>query len=87
MKTEIFVKALKSTAWIVFPCALISLFVCTMMMGSGLFEMLLPVWLVLIFTGISFVLTRIPFFASRPVVKITADAILAVAAALCLHFF
>ena len=85
MNKETTLKALKSAAWIALPGALISLIVCTLMLGSGLFEMLLPVWLTILFTAVCIALEFIPFVRKRIWLKITVLVVLVAAAAICLH--
>lgn len=58
-------KALKAAAWTALPGALLSLLVCMLMLGSGAFQMLLPLWLGILFTAISLVLARIPGITRR----------------------
>lgn len=81
------IKALKSAAWVALPGAFISLLFCMLMLGSGVFEMLLPVWLGIIFTLISLVLARIPFTANRLWLKIVISAAVVTVTVICLRFF
>jgi membrane protein CcdC involved in cytochrome C biogenesis len=80
-------KALKSAAWIVFPGVLISLLLCMLILGSNIFEMLLPVWLGILFTVISFALTRIPFPTNKLWMKTAISAAVVIVTVICLRFF
>jgi hypothetical protein len=81
------VKALNSAAWIALPLSLISLLFCTVMIGSGILEMLLPVLLAVIFAIISFALAHIPFAASRLWIKIVICAAVVAVTVICLRIF
>jgi len=87
MNKSVLVKALKSAVWIALPGAIISLLFCMFIIGSGVFEMLLPVWLCIIFTVISFALARIPVTANHSWMKIIISAAVITVTAICLHFF
>ena len=76
MNKKALVKALKSSIWIVLPGTFLSLQFCTLMLGKGVFEMMMPVWLVIIFTTINFVFARISFIANRLWLKIIISAML-----------
>ena len=87
MNKSVLVKALKSAVWIALPGAIISLLFCMLILGSGVFQMLLPVWLGIIFTFISFALARIPVTANRLWMKITISAAIMTVTVICLRFF
>jgi hypothetical protein len=87
MNRNVFAKALKFGAWIALPGVFISLLICMLMLGSGIFEMLLPVWLGITFTVISFVLARSPFTARRLWMRIAVSVVVVIVAVLCLNFF
>lgn len=80
-------KALKSAVWIALSGSIISLLFCMLILGTGVFEILLPVWLGIIFTVISFALARIPVTANRLWMKIVISAVVITVTATCLHFF
>ena len=87
MNKSSLIKALKSAVWIALPGAIISLLFCMLILGSGVFQMLLPVWLGIIFTVISFALERIPVTANHLWMKIVISATVITITAICLHFF
>lgn len=87
MNRDFLVKALKSAAAVVLPGAFISLLVCTLMLGSDIFEMLMPVWLVIIFAVISFVLSRVPFISRRLWARLVISAAAVAAAVILLRIF
>lgn len=87
MNKNALVKALKSAIWIVLSGTLLSLLFCTLMLGAGIFEMLLPVWLVIIFTAISFAFARISFTANRLWLKTAISAVLVTATVIFLILF
>lgn len=80
-------KALKSAAWIVLPGALISLFFCMFVLGSNVFEMLLPVWLCAIFAFASLILSRIPVTANRLWIKAVIYMAVLTVSVICLRLF
>ena len=86
-KKEGFKKAFIPAMWLSSLGALISLFACTFLLGSGIFETLVPIWLAIIFAAINFVTARIPAIASRFWLKAAINVVLIVVAAACLHFF
>lgn len=85
MKRASLWKALGSAVWLVLPGALISLLLCTLILGSGIFEMLLPVWLVLIFTVLSFVRSRVAFLANHAYKTIIISAVIIAITVIGLH--
>ena len=87
MNKSSLIKALKSAIWIALPGAIISLLFCMLILGSGVFQMLLPVWLCIIFTVISFALACIPVTANRLWMKIVISAAVMTVAVICLRFF
>ena len=62
---ESFKKAFRPALWLSSLGALIYLFACTFVTGSGIIETLVPIWLAVIFAGINFVIARIPAIATR----------------------
>lgn len=87
MNRGFLVKALKSAAVVVLPGSLISLVLCTLMLGSDIFEMLMPVWLVIIFAVISFALSRVPFISRRLWARLVISAAAVAAAVILLRIF
>lgn len=87
MNKNALIKALKSAIWIVFPGTLLSLMFSTLILGTGVFEMLLPVWLGIIFTAISFAFARISFIVNRLWLKIVISAVLITATVIFLSLF
>lgn len=87
MKSDSLLKSLKSAVWFILPGALISLLLCTLILGAGIIEMLMPVLLVFIFTVISFILSRIAFFANHAYNKYAISAAIVVITVILLHVF
>ena len=81
-----FKKAFRPALWLASLGALISLLACTFVTGSGIFEELMPIWLVLIFAGINFVMARIPAIATRLWTRVAINVAIIILAAACLHF-
>lgn len=79
-------KALKSAIGVVLPGTLFSLLFCTIFLGNGIFEKLLPVWLGIIFTAISFLFARISFIANRLWLKIVISAVFVIGMVIFLRF-
>jgi hypothetical protein len=80
-------KTLKSAVWVAFPGALISLLACTLLLGSGIFEMLMPVLLTVVFAVISIVIAYIPYTAKRLWLKIAISVVAVTATVIYLCFF
>jgi hypothetical protein len=87
MNKSAIVKALKAAVWIVLPGALLSLLFCTLLLGSGVFKMLLPVWLGIIYMAVSFAFARISFTANRLWLRIAISAVIITVTVICLKLF
>lgn len=80
MNRKIILKSLKSAMWAVLPGILLVLLFCTLMLGKGIVEILLPLWLLIIYTVIGFACARISFIANRPWLKVVISVVLITAA-------
>ncbi len=87
MNKDALYKAMRSAALIALPVALISLLVCTFLLGSGIFEKFLPLCLTLIFAALSFAAARIPYTAKRLWLRITIPAAAVTIAVISLCLF
>ena len=84
---EGFKKAFRPALWLASLGTLISLLACTYVTGSGIFEKLVPILLAVIFTGINFVIARIPSIATRFWKRALINFAIIVIAAISLHLF
>ena len=68
MKENAVFCALRRAVCITLPCLLLCLLICTLLLGSGA-RALSPLWLVLLFSSVCFVLPRLPFLAEKPLFR------------------
>jgi hypothetical protein len=83
---ERFTQYFRPALWLASLGALISLFACTFLIGSGIFEKLAPIGLAVVFTGINLAMARIPAIARHSWLKTAANVVFVILASACLHF-
>ncbi|MBP1756926.1 MAG: hypothetical protein H6Q59_3324 [Firmicutes bacterium] len=76
MNRKTILKSFKSAMWIVLPGILLVLLFCTLMLGKGILEILLPLWLFILFTATGFACARISFIANRLWLRIAISVVL-----------
>lgn len=78
-------ESLHTAAWIALPCALFCLLISTLVLGSGIIEKLMPVFLTLMYAAISFALSRIPYTSKRLWLKAVIYAVVIAVTVIFLH--
>lgn len=82
MNRKTLLKTFKSAMWIELPGTFLILLFCTIMLGKGLVEMFVPVWLFILFTATSFACAQISFITKRLWLKVVISVVLITAAVL-----